>query len=141
MDSSPAKSSYCDPLSVWKCRGYMDDLAGSTLTLRELLRYFRQLDKLKQRKYSEYHEVESVFSETEFSEVSVFQNDIAENDSGISVSTSDTPRKRSRVLSLREVLYCSRVNHCKSQFNLHYLVQSTLDLTAHDLTIFGFNGH
>jgi len=103
MDSSLARSSYGDPYSVWRCRGYMDDLAGTSLSLRELIRYFRQLDRLKQRKYSERHEVESLFSDTEFSDVSVFTNEVTENDSGISVSTTATPRKRSRVLSLLEV--------------------------------------
>ena len=102
MDRHSVGTDYGNYLSVWKCRGYLDDASVDSLSLRELLKYFRQLDKIKQR-YSEQIEVESAISDTDFSEISVFTTDPAEDDSGVSVLTSDTPRKRSKVLSLREV--------------------------------------
>ena len=91
-----------DSFAVWKLRNYIDDVTRPHLNLRELLKYFRQLDKLKANE-----EVDSVFSEADCSDVF---HDTGGYDSGVYSATTEISNKN-RPLSLREVcvqLLCSR---------------------------------
>ena len=103
-----ADSDVSDQASAWRRLSYDDEMVTSTMTLRELLRYFRQLHKMKSR-CSEAADAESAISETDYSEISVFTSDLGDNDSGVSLSRAETPRKN-RLLSLREVLYFLKIS-------------------------------
>ena len=95
---------------IWEYQDYLTNLSNATLTLRELLIYFRQIDKLKSKQVKV--ESDSVFSEseTEFLESSLFLFDNNGSDSTSLSCTSSTTskasaygRKQKNPLSLREV--------------------------------------
>lgn len=84
---------HSDQFPVWYSRDYFDVIASKSLTLKELLCYFRRVDKLKSK---EREETEVVLSDCS----DVFY-DGADYDSGIS-SAADEANK-ANMLSLRKV--------------------------------------